>query len=282
MLLSLVRIVVHVVLAFCLAALPLRAAQAQEVLGHGPSEFDLVPELETDRDAFTPAMSTVTPQDWIVEASYSYVDNKDAADVNSFPELLARYGISERIELRLGWNYEAGGGGSVVTAQESSEGLDDGGVSYESHALYGVKVDVTSQRGWLPQSCAILEGFTPTSGEQWASQPVVTYAAGWKLPNEWRLDTAMRYAMGNESRNAYNRWAPSVVLRIPLSERWHMHCEYFGVYSQGWIKDTSRGFISPGAHYNFSPNFEVGLRLGWGISTDAANFFANAGFGWRF
>jgi hypothetical protein len=34
-------------------------------------------------------------------------------------------------------------------------------------------------------------------------------------------------------------------------------------------------------HYNFTPNLEFGWRIGWGITPDAANFFANAGFGWR-
>ena len=218
----------------------------------------------------------------LLESSYSYIDNRDDADIHSFPETLFRYGLTERIELRIGWNYEAGGAGNVVTAEESSEGLIGEGVSYESHALYGVKIALTEQQGWIPRSCAILEGFTPTSGEEPASQPVVTYAGGWEFSNGWRLDSALRYAMGNERKNAYNRWGPSIVLRIPVTERWHAHLEYFGVFSQGWIQDTSRAFISPGAHYNFTPNLELGLRVGWGVSPEAANFFANTGFGWRF
>ncbi len=246
------------------------------------SEFDLVPELETDRDAFTPATRTVTPNDWILESSYSYIDNREDPDINSFPETLLRYGLTERIELRIGWNYEAGGTGNVVTAEESSEGLVGEGVQYESHSLYGVKVQLTEQQGWIPRSCAILEGFTPTSGKEPASQPVCTFAGGWEFSNGWRLDSALRYAMGNERKDAFNRWGPSIVLRIPITERWHMHAEYFGVFSQGWIQDTSRAFISPGVHYNFTPNLELGLRLGWGVSSDAANFFANTGFGWRF
>jgi hypothetical protein len=41
-------------------------------------------------------------------------------------------------------------------------------------------------------------------------------------------------------------------------------------------------FVSPGCHYNFTPNLELGLRLGWGLTEEAANFFVNTGFGWRF
>ena len=264
------------------ALLVVRAAPAVSPDDPDAEWFASFPELETDRDAFTPATRTATEKAWIIESSYSYIDNRHDADINSLPETLVRYGLTRRIELRVGWNWEAGGAGNVVTAEESSEGLVGEGVSYESHMLYGVKLDVSQQEGLIPRSCAILEGFTPTSGSEPASQPVITYAGGWEFTNRWRLDAALRYAMGNERNIQFNRWGPSVVLRIPVTERWHMHAEYFGVFSDGWLQDTSRGFISPGAHYNFTPNFELGVRVGWGVTPDAANFFANTGFGWRF
>jgi hypothetical protein len=35
-------------------------------------------------------------------------------------------------------------------------------------------------------------------------------------------------------------------------------------------------------HYLITPNFEIGLRVGWGLNDEAAHFFSNAGIGWRF
>jgi hypothetical protein len=46
--------------------------------------------------------------------------------------------------------------------------------------------------------------------------------------------------------------------------------------------DTSRGFLSPGGRFLVTPNFEIGLRVGWGISSDAAHSFVNTGIAWRF
>lgn len=240
-----------------------------------------LPELETDREAFTPATTTAGKHLWIAEWSYSYIDNRRAPDTNSWPELLVRYGIGRRVELRLGWNYEIGGGGNVVSAIESSEGLGLE-LSSESRMIYGLKAAVTRQQGWIPRSVAILEGFTPTFGHNPASQPVMTYAFGWQFPNLWRFDSALRYAEGFDPADAYNRWAPSTVLRIPASPDLQFHVGYFGVFTQGRREDRARAFISPGMHYNFTPNLELGLRLGWGITPDAARFFANTGFGWRF
>ncbi len=119
--------------AAVLAAGGAQLARAQRL--PAPLESSPLPELETDREAFTPATSTAGKNLWIVESSYSYIDNRDTPDTNSFPELLVRYGLTDRVELRLGWNYEAGGGGNVVSPIESSEGLVGGRFSTESHAL---------------------------------------------------------------------------------------------------------------------------------------------------
>ncbi len=259
-----------------------KGAAAQRYLLRPGSGRTFEHELETDREAFTPSTTTVGQNVWLAEWSYSYIDNRETPDTHSYPELLIRYGITERIELRFGWNYEIGGGGNVVSAIESSEGLGGPFVTAESKVLYGAKVVVSEQRGWIPRSCVILEGFTPTSGDEPASQPVATYAFGWLLENEWRFDTALRYAQGNELTDTYNKWAPSTVIRIPLSPRFQVHAGYFGVFTEGRDLERSRAFLSPGMHYNFDPNLELGLRVGWGITPDAAKFFVNTGLGWRF
>src|SRR5687767_12185678 len=72
------------------------------------------PPLESDRDSFTPATVVVGRSVWLIESAYSYVDNRQGHATNSYPELLARYGISDQIELRLGYNFEIGGAGSDV------------------------------------------------------------------------------------------------------------------------------------------------------------------------
>jgi len=269
------------VIGWASGMLPNAAAQTAQ-LDSGGEATEEAPELETDRDAFTPATSTVGKSLTIVESSYSFIDNRDVAATNSLPETLVRYGLSKRIELRLGWNYEVGGAGDVVSGDEGSEGLGGGRIERESQMLYGLKVAVTEQNRWLPRSAAILQGYTPTSGQAPATDVVVAYTFGWELANRWRLDSSMRYGTEHDLADAYNQWAPSVVLRVPLTERWNVHAEYFGIYSQGAAHDTSRAFFSPGAHYLIAPNLELGVRVGWGITEDSPNFFSNVGLGWRF
>lgn len=238
--------------------------------------------LETDRDSFTPATTTVGARRTVFESAYSFVDNRLVKETHSFPESVARIGIDEDIELRLGWNHEIGGAGSDVSSAGGGDEFDIGTLESESTISYGFKAHLNSQRGWIPESSTILAGRTPTSGESSDTHLVATYVFGWELANRAKLDTGLRYATASEEQDFFNVWAPSVVYKLPVGERIDLHVEYFGLFSQHKDVEFAKHYISPGAHYLVTPDLELGVRLGWGLSDDSARFFMNAGFGWRF
>ena len=239
-------------------------------------------ELETDRDAFTPSSTTVEHEVLLVESSYTWIDNRGTPATNSFPELLLRRGATERLEWRFGFNYEQGSGGSIVSAVEGGEGLLGEELESESNLLYGAKLHMTDQDGWIPRSSLMMEGFTPVSGDVWGTEPVATAVWGWALPQEWRFDAAVRYAWADSSEGRFDRWMPSAVLRMPVTDRWEVHAEWFGSWSSGLADDKVRPFIGPGTHFMITPRFEIGCRMGWGLTADAASYFVDAGIGRRF
>jgi hypothetical protein len=102
------------------------------------------------------------------------------------------------------------------------------------------------------------------------------------LSNRWRLDSALRFETDSDAGNQFGIWLPSVVLRVPLGERWQVHAEYFGLFSEGKEQAFSRHFFSPGGHFLITPNWEVGVRVGWGLNDQSSRFFSNVGFGYRF
>ncbi len=239
-------------------------------------------ELNTDRDAFTPATTTVQAGRVLTEASYVWIDNVGGSPTNSFPELLVRIGAWERFEWRLGFNYEQGSGGAVVSAVEVGEALLSEAGGSEANILYGCKVRLTDGEGWIPRSSAIIEAFTPVAGDVWGTEPAVTYAFGWSLPEEWRFDTAARYTLADSEEGHFNRWSPSAVLRIPLTERIEVHAEWFGTWSAGLADNSVQQYVGPGGHIMLSPRFELGCRMGWGLSRDAAGYYFDSGIGWLF
>jgi Putative MetA-pathway of phenol degradation len=247
-------------------------ARAEEATGR---------DLGTDRDAFTPSTKTIAPGRFLSEGSYVYIDNRTGLPTNNVPEYLLRAGATEWLEWRFGVDYGVNAQGNVVTSVEVGEGRFDGLTLYEANVLYGLKADVSDQDGLLPESCFIMEAGTPTSGDLRGTVPVATLVAGWELPAEWRFDTSLRYSYAEWETGWFNRWAPTAILRMPLTERFEVHAEWFATATSGLPIDTYRPFFSPGTHYLVTDNLEVGVRVGWGLNDTAAAFFSDVGFGWR-
>ena len=237
--------------------------------------------LETDRDSFTPATTVVGRGRTLFESSYSFLDNRTSPDSHSFPEILTRVGLNDWLELRIGWNYETGGGGSVSGTEVGGD-EETPTRTTETRLLYGLKIALSEQDDWLPRTAVIVHATTPTSGPNTATQFVTGYVAGWTLPNDWQLDGSFRYIAANEEGDHFNQWAPSIVVKVPFAEKWNAHAEYFGIFSQGQASNISPQYFSPGVHYLITPDCEIGIRTGWGLNHDAAAFFSNIGLGLRF
>lgn len=246
-----------------------------------PLEVEKERHIETDRDSFTPSTTTAGRQQVVFEAAYSFLDNRGKDSTHSFPEIITRIGITERTELRLGWNYEIGGGGSV-SGGDAGGLLEGPGSDEESQMLYGFKTQLTEQSGWIPESAGILQGTTPTSGPESATDFQLGYVFGWEVLDKCKLDSSLRYVATQEEGDHFNQWAPSVVLKVPVAERWNVHGEYFGVFTDNRADNVAPQYFSPGVHYLITPDFEVGIRTGWGLNEDAADSFTNLGLGLRF
>jgi hypothetical protein len=254
-------------------------------------ERDFAPEteeereefIETDRNSFTFAPFTPGAGRLIIESSYSYLNIGHEGAKHSFPELVLRYGIGDRLELRLGYNYETG------RASQAGEGdiAANFGINAEQQILYGFKYAVTRQTpesGLMPHSAIFAQAHTPVGSVEGQTQIRLGYVWGWVLPNGWTLDQAVRFGTDREGHDGYNLWAPSTVLRIPFGreKRWFTHVEYFGVMSQAKERDFSKQFIDTGLHYFIAPNFEVGSIVAFGINDQSHGVLVNVGSGIRF
>ncbi len=255
-----------------------RPSPRSERIGE-PAEID---EIETDRDSVTPATNVVGRKRLVIESSYSFIDNRNVYETHSLPETIARYGIGRNFELRFGFNYEIGGAGSPASGNVPGDLAAEPKLEEESRVLYGTKVFLSEQEDWLPQSAFILQGYTPTSGEVTATTFSTDYVFGWKFRNSVVWDSAMRYSTSTFEEDNFNVWTPSTVMKLPIGEKWKIHAEYFGVFSEGRKNESTQHFFSPGIHYLLSKDLEVGVRVGWGLNDQSANFFSNVGLGIRF
>jgi hypothetical protein len=243
--------------------------------------------IETDRAAFTPAISTAPIGRMILESGYSFIANRHLPSEHSFPELMLRFGLSERIELRFGWNHEVGGGGSIVSPVQVQQGLVSApsnlnGLAYENGFLYGTKLRLIYQSGWIPANTVIIQGFSPSFGDTKKSQVQATYAFGWELAPRWRLDAAVRYATEAELKDTWATWSPSVVFKAPFAERWTATAEYFAVIPQGQVGGLPQHFTGSGLQFLVTPDAQLNLRIGNGWGSNSPEFYLSAGFGLAF
>lgn len=244
--------------------------------------------IETERDSFTQALGTMAQGRFMVESAYTFIDNKNAKETHSFPELLLRYGLTDIFEIQFGANYEVGGEPNLVSGG-GGEGLRESGgagaggeLEEEAKLFYGLKTRLTDQEGWRPESAFTISGYTPTSGPESNTSLLAGYVFGWELPGEWHWASEVRYRFGSSEGDSFNTWSPSTVVKRPVGERFEAHLEYFGIFSEGSEENFVRQFISPGIHCLLTPDLEVGLRTGWGLNSQSADFFSNLGFGLRF
>lgn len=239
--------------------------------------------IETDRNSFTFAPFTAGRNRLIIESAYSFLRFGAEGGKHSFPEAVFRYGIGDRFELRLGYNFEIG------RASEVAEGDIAGnfGINAEQQMFYGFKYATSRQRddSWLtPNSAVFVQTHTPIGSLEGQTQIRLGYVWGWILRNGWTFDSAFRFGTDRESGDSYTLWAPSTVLKIPLGrdKRWFTHVEYFGIMSQAKDRDFSKHFIDFGLHYLITPNFEVGSIIAFGINEQSRGVIINTGFGVRF
>lgn len=239
-------------------------------------------KFETDRDSFTPSPRIAELNRVILESSYTFIDNRYAKETHSYPELLLRYGATERIELRLGWNFEVGGGNSVLSGNVAEAHGHHAELEKEANMLYGFKALLTEQQGLTPTSSFILQGYTPTQGESSLTRLSATAVAGWELPSEINFDIATRFQTSEFETDRFEIWSPSAVVKFPLFRNAEAHLEYFGAFSENRENATVQHFFSPGVHHMVHRDLEVGWRAGWGLNDQSPNFFFNFGIGRRF
>lgn len=243
--------------------------------------------VETDRASFTPALSTASVGNIILESGYSFIANRHLPSQHSVPELVVRYGLTERFEARFGWNEEIGGGGSVISPVQQEEGLVQPiatrpVIVSASRFMGGFKMRLFDQSEWFPANTVVFESYFPSFGDTRKRQIAATYVIGWELAPRWKLNASLRYATESELRDDWATWSPAIVLKVPFAERWTAQIESFGVLPQGQAGGVPQYFVGPGFQVLLTPAIEVNLRVGTGLNSVSPEFYSSAGFGVTF
>ncbi|HEY1784422.1 MAG TPA: transporter, partial [Pirellulales bacterium] len=142
-------------------------------------------EIETDRPDFTQNRKTVGLGVVQVESGLTYLHGrKNSFNDFSFPETLLRVGVvADWLELRISQNFASDRTSLINGRHTSKTGAQD--------AVFGVKLALTEQRGWLPEMGMILHTSAPTGSPGFSTPgmllPGVNWLYGWDITKRWSL-----------------------------------------------------------------------------------------------
>jgi hypothetical protein len=244
---------------------PTLALGSAEPSGRGQA----APELVTDRPDFTESSVVVPRASLQLESGLTWERAGDGARTLGGPELLLRYGVGRRTELRLGlpgYFHVRGGGGPAA-------GFGD--------TYLGVKYQPGPTRPGL--DLAIIPALSlPTGSRQLSSRavdPEVKLTWARELAQAWSVSGMFAFFWPTEDGRRNFTWMPTVSLGHELGGRWEAFLEYAGELPR---RGGNRHVLHHGYAYALSPTSQADLHLGIGLSPAAPDFFLGAGFAIRY
>ncbi len=227
-------------------------------------------DMETDRPDFTEGTQTITPGHFQFEMGYTYTHDDEAGtntEDHTFPEIIARVGISDNLEFRYFWP-----GWSFTDDEE-------GGTDFN----FGFKTRLIEDG---PLTLSLLSDINvPTGAESKSSdkvEPAVKFLWAQECSDNLSIAGNFNFSVPvDEEKDYYFEPSASFSIAPSLTETIGAYFEYFGFYPAN-IGVTSTHYLNGGLTYAMTSNIQLDARVGFGLNEDADDFFTGTGLSFRY
>ncbi|TVZ52862.1 transporter [Dokdonia sp. Hel_I_53] len=230
--------------------------------------------LITDRPDATEAPTTVPKSSLQVETGTFFTNYEDGVleeNVIGYNTTLLRYGLSSRLELRVGWNFEE----TTINLNNQEIAKLNG----FSPLLFGAKVAIFKEQGWMPEVGLIGHLFLPFTASS-DYKPEYTSA-------DFRF--AFNHTLSEKSGLAYNiggqyggdspelAYIYTIAYGYALTDQLGMYVELYGD-----LPEDSRAnhFWDAGLTYAVAPLVQLDATIGRSI-TEGQDLLLSAGVSFR-
>jgi hypothetical protein len=250
--------------------------------------------INTDRPTFTPSKAVVPRGRLQFESGFTYNYQQSAttrSNLYDFPELAMRFGLADRVEFRMFW---LGQTWSSVTPRRISPAPVNGGLSDMEVGFKWQLVPSDRKKKWIPMTALITSVFAPTGGTSKLGahtvEPYANLIYGWDLfDNKLTLMGSTGYLGMRETdlghgraADSFERWHQSIVAFYSATKRVTLFYEWYILMFTNAADNRPTPFMDSGLLYQPTPNTQIDLRAGFGLSNRPDDFFTGAGFSWRF
>ncbi len=261
----------------CLVIFALLAAFAVPAAADPPG--DLVPDRPDQTES-----SVVVPRGWVqLEVGWSFTRDDSGGvrlDVQEVPASLLRVGLSEKVELRLGW-------AGLVDAEARAgrfEISDDGA----GDAELGVKVHLAEERGGRPEVALLAGTSVPVGDDAFTSDrfdPNLRLAFSHTLSERvglgYNVGLGFATELGDDGeRHTLSTALYTVALGFGLSDKWGAFVELYGDLPASASGDAAHA-LDGGFTYLVRDHLQLDLAGGVGLSDAADDWFVGLGLSVR-
>lgn len=237
------------------------------------------PPLTTDRPSQSDASTLVPPGYFQSEMGYTYTRDDTAGTTtknHSAPNLVLRYGLLEKLEIRFGWN---GYFWNNPNPGNTQGGSGDGQVS--------AKVYLWQESGWLPET-TLLAGTTLPFGKDAftsnRSDPFFRFLMTHSLPGGFSIGSNLgvtwtTQANGIAEKDTVADFIYTALLGYALTPAVDGYVEFYGSIPLE-EKEDRHGFDA-GIAWRILPTVQVDLFGGVGLNDAALDAFISAGLSFR-
>lgn len=252
-----------------LAILSAAPAQAQDDTGErniiGIEKAAITSSVPSDRPGFGDNTSLVPKGRFVLEAGYQFDDNQGGGNTYTAPSLLLRTGLSQRIELRLGFD------GYLINAPG-----EDGA----ANARIGLKIDALDEAINTPALAIITEIVLPTGDDRLVSdepEPEVRFVWSKGMTDTFGLSGNVNVAGRLDDNDKHKlETAASIAGGFQVADNLSSYVEYFGIFPDARGQDDTHA-IQTGLAYLTSDATQLDASIGSGLNDTASDVFVSFG-----
>lgn len=216
----------------------------------------------------------------MIEGGYAFVTDSTAGTSISehvVPDLLMRVGLTERIEVRIGWP------GASLVNQDGPLGSSSTTTTLDPNV--GFMMDLWQQQGWVPQTAILGSVPITLSGDRFAMsslQPVSALLYQWSLTDRLSLGGDSGLAIYRDDGDHYVQWQQSADLDYLLTERVGVFSQWQVLVDDGSADDATRHMLSAGVSWLCTDRLQITWRTGVGLNNSAPDLLTDVRFGFLY
>src|SRR5262249_45586472 len=153
----------------------------------------------------------------------------------------------------------------------------------------GVKLGLTEQKKYLPESALILQMTVPTGSRAFTSEevsPGINYDFSWDIVKDRFSIEGVLSAnrVRDDVGHGFVGLASGLTALYSLTRNLEAFGEWYGLYPAGAVAATTgpQHYAVTGLVYYFNNNFLIDVRAGMGLNEHASDFLAGTGFAVRY